>query len=51
MFAKKTLIIVGAGASKEVGLPTGEDLASEIAAMLEFRFDFGRLVEGDSRFF
>ena len=36
---KKTTIIVGAGASKEVGLPTGCELKKVIAEMLDYEFD------------
>ena len=36
MFAKKTVFIVGAGASFEAGLPTGEALKSDLAKMLRF---------------
>lgn len=47
---KKTTIIVGAGASKEVGLPTGKELKKVIARMLDFKIDrrTGEF-EGDSQ--
>ena len=32
--AKKTVFVFGAGASKEAGLPTGEELKSKIADLL-----------------
>ena len=51
MISAKTLLVVGAGASKEVGLPVGSELASSIAALLTFRFDFGSLAQGDATFF
>jgi len=35
MLRKKTLFILGAGASKEVGLPTGQELAKTISRMLD----------------
>ena len=38
MFNKKTLIVVGAGASKEVGLPTGKELKGKIIELLADRF-------------
>jgi hypothetical protein len=34
MFEKKTVFVVGAGASKEFGMPTGDDLRNEIAALI-----------------
>jgi hypothetical protein len=39
MFNKKTLFVVGAGASEEVGLPTGTDLMISIAEKLDLRFN------------
>jgi hypothetical protein len=46
---RKNVIIVGAGASKEYGLPTGVELAQSIASIADIRFDdFGaRLSSGD----
>src|SRR4051794_26668209 len=45
---KKTLYVVGAGASYEVGLPLGVHLKAEIARVLKFRIDdFGRINEGN----
>ncbi|MEQ9150748.1 MAG: SIR2 family protein [Parvibaculum sp.] len=41
MFKSKTLFVVGAGASKEVGLPIGKDLKSIIASKLDIRFRDG----------
>lgn len=38
MFQGRTVFVVGAGASKEVGLPTGEELLRIIGPMLDFRF-------------
>lgn len=43
----KTTFIIGAGASKEVNLPTGDELKSKIAELLDIRFDFNRLISGD----
>ena len=37
MPSKKTVIVVGAGASNEVGLPTGAQLKDEIATRLHYR--------------
>lgn len=41
MFKSKTLFVVGAGASCEVGLPTGAELRPLIAHHLDIRFDDG----------
>lgn len=49
---KKTVFIIGAGASKEVGLPVGSELKEEIAKALDIRCkDFGEMVSGDRRIF
>ena len=37
--SKNTVFIIGAGASKEAGMPTGEELKKEIADKLDIRFD------------
>ncbi|MEE9613453.1 MAG: hypothetical protein V3W31_00680 [Thermodesulfobacteriota bacterium] len=48
MFKKKTLVVVGAGASCEVDLPDGKKLTSTIAQMLNIELgDFGKLTGGD----
>lgn len=48
MFDKKTLIVVGAGASKEVNLPTGYKLKHRISSILDIRFEDGnRQISGD----
>jgi hypothetical protein len=49
MFKRKTLFIVGAGASAEFGLPVGSGLAAKIAHMMDVRFEFGYrpIGEGD----
>src|SRR5947209_3367094 len=39
MFYSNTVFVLGAGASKEAGLPTGAELKSQIAPRLDFRFD------------
>lgn len=41
MFNSKTLFIVGAGASKEAGLPTGAELKGRIASTIDIRFEDG----------
>jgi hypothetical protein len=48
----KTVFIVGAGASKEVGLPIGSELKGSIAKALDLRFEkFYRRVSGDGHIF
>jgi DNA-binding HxlR family transcriptional regulator len=37
MLKSKTVFVLGAGASKEVGLPVGSELKSTIAAKLDWR--------------
>ena len=47
MVENNTVIVVGAGASNEVGLPTGAGLKDKIADLLDFRFEHGvRLIRG-----
>lgn len=41
MFRSKTLFIVGAGGSKEAGVPTGAELKLKIAAKIDIRFPDG----------
>jgi hypothetical protein len=41
MFKSKTLFVVGAGASCEVGLPTGEKLKGLIAQKVNIAFSDG----------
>lgn len=38
MFQRKTVFVVGAGASTEVGMPVGATLANIIATRLDIRF-------------
>jgi hypothetical protein len=47
MFKKPIVIIVGAGASCEYGLPLGSALKSSAAQKLRFIFQHGRLTSGD----
>lgn len=51
MVNNKTVVVVGAGASKEAKLPTGRELKQQIANLLNIEFeDFdGGLVSGDAR--
>lgn len=49
MVRGKTLIVVGAGASAEFGLPTGADLRDEIGRRLDIRFEDGtKLISGNA---
>ena len=47
MTNKKLTLIVGAGASKELGLPVGSELKQKIASLLDIRFDFNVQKSGD----
>jgi hypothetical protein len=48
MFKKKTVFIVGAGGSKEVNLPVGDELKAKIALKVDLRFENGYdLTTGD----
>jgi hypothetical protein len=48
MTPKSLVLVLGAGASKEANLPTGEELKVLIAALLDIRYsDFSRLDNGD----
>lgn len=47
MKSKKLTLIVGAGASKEFGLPVGSELKQKIASLLDIRFDFNQQMSGD----
>lgn len=51
MFQRKTVFVVGAGASKELDLPTGPELADRIANLLYFEFDFHEPSKGDRKFY
>lgn len=44
---KKTVYIVGAGASYEANLPTGDELKDQIANLLNIRFEFYQQKSGD----
>src|SRR4051812_38660598 len=47
MFRNKTVMVIGAGASVEVGLPDGPKLAKEIGPSVNFYFDAGMQRSGD----
>ncbi|BCJ90820.1 hypothetical protein IZ6_15550 [Terrihabitans soli] len=46
MFNRPTVIVVGAGASAEYGMPTGDGLKKRIREEVRFGFDNGRTVSG-----
>lgn len=47
--SKKIVLVVGAGASKEVNLPIGDELKRHIASVLDIRFEHGRqMISGDN---
>lgn len=50
MVNNKTVVVVGAGASKEANLPTGRELKKQIAKLLDIRFEGPppRLSSGDA---
>ncbi len=50
MFKRRTLFILGAGASAEVGLPVGIDLAKTIANLLDIRWRDGQKEGPGDRF-
>jgi hypothetical protein len=47
MFKSRTVFVVGAGASDEVGLPIGKVLTSEIAKLVNLHVEFDRPTKGD----
>ena len=51
MYRSKTVFVVGAGASKEVNFPIGEELTKKIARLTHFEINCGHFQKGDRRFF
>lgn len=47
MFRAKTVLVIGAGASFEVGLPIGSELLKQIAQLVSIRFDHFQQTAGD----
>jgi len=48
MFKSKTLFIVGAGASKEAGLPVGNELTATISEKIDIKFrNFNEQISGE----
>lgn len=44
---KKTIFVIGAGANKEINLPTGDELKETISHLLDIEFDFNNQIKGD----
>lgn len=51
MFNKKTVVVIGAGASKEADLPLGVELKSRISRLTTFIFEYGGFQDGDYDFY
>jgi hypothetical protein len=47
LFRARTVFVIGAGASAELGFPLGEKLLTEIAERVDISYDFGQLQRGD----
>lgn len=47
MFKSKTVFVVGAGASFELGFPLGSGLKDRIGDLSDFYFDYAELIRGD----
>ena len=45
--SNKNIFIIGAGASKEANLPTGDELKKIITELLDINFDFSTQKSGD----
>ena len=43
----KTVFVLGAGANKEIKLPTGGELKNEISRLLNYNFNYNQLESGD----
>ena len=51
MFEAKTVLVLGAGASVEVGLPVGSQLLDDICKLIDIKFDFSSQKSGDRTIF
>jgi hypothetical protein len=51
MFNSKTVFVVGAGASKEAGLPIGSELTTKIADLVNLEVEFDRVISGDQEIY
>jgi hypothetical protein len=47
LFRANTVLVIGAGASAELGFPLGDGLLKDIAQRIDISYDFGRLGRGD----
>jgi hypothetical protein len=47
MFKSRTVFIIGAGASEEVGLPIGKELTTKIAQLVDLHVDVTGITRGD----
>lgn len=47
MFRSKTVFVIGAGASHELGLPTGDALKGKISSLLDIKYNNGSQYSGD----
>lgn len=45
---KSLVLVVGAGASSEVGLPVGSELTAKIAHTLDIKYKAFQIISGDS---
>lgn len=50
MIRKKTVFVVGAGASYELGFPLGEDLLNNIASSVDFKIAYNDVTGGSQEF-
>lgn len=48
---RRTVFILGAGASKEFGLPLGSDLQLKISKMMDMRFEYRTQKSGDTQIY
>jgi AraC-like DNA-binding protein len=51
MFKSSTLFVIGAGASKEAGLPLGNELTEKIAGLIRLDAQFDKVTSGDYAIF
>lgn len=51
MFRRSTLFIIGAGASKEVGLPVGSELREKIVNLVDVHLQAGSVNRGDAELY
>lgn len=51
MTTQRTVFVIGAGASFEMGLPVGDKLKESISGLLSYRFEYGKPVGGDGLIF